>query len=596
VATRKDAIETIKKRFIATTTRSPVSHAALVAAVLFDHAADADGPEDGLTRDEVTDRAQDQADDLHEAGQPKATIFLDDVNRELTRLARRLQTFSRKHLPLAGIQSVRGPTSNQRGDNVPKIGLAIDYTGFVGGVAATGATTSDAIDHGLAAVLSAAEKAELDAAIADGRATVVVGAPMRGPSRRGVMLAIFIGFATLSVLAYEPARRWIVRTLHLSSEAPVIPPTPAGTHVEVTPPPIEFRILEQRIDARQTAQFATVSPNAESVCVNGVVRAFVQILNVPDAPAPPFTVLRNDEIVATIDRVINGEINYRESGLRSNRWYTYKLAKLDPATGEYHSSMAAATLTPKCQTTNKPPVLDSFSVIPTTGDAPLTVTCSAAAHDPDGDRVRYYWSFGDGESATTEQPTITHTYRYAQEVILRLTLQDARGGEAVAVGQQQITITGGPRPLLWSQAEEYKRLGHGEARPDAGPVGTLFHFRVFPRTSPVGAKPVLYRWSFNECRHSFGPDRMPPNADCASARLSTPEYQRRFTTRGQYTAHVEVTYDDGEVEVVPIATVNVGLREHVLYRTDGRMFRTEVPVPPTTTDPAAYEPIKELPP
>ncbi|HUP60783.1 MAG TPA: PKD domain-containing protein [Thermoanaerobaculia bacterium] len=586
----------MKQHFLAATTQSAVTHAALVAAVLFNHAKDVVGPEDFLTRNEVMRRAQTHAEALHARGQPKTEIFLEDVNRELTRLVSRLEAFSQDHLPLVGVRSILGPTSRQRGDDVRRIGLAIDYSGLLDGVTATGATTSDAIDHGLAAVLSAEEKTALDADIAGGRATVVVGAPMRGPSRRGLVLTIFIGFATLSVLAYEPARRWILRTLHVSSEAPVEPPTPAGTHVEVTPPPIEFRILEQRIDARQTAQFATVSPNAESICVDGVVRAFVQILNVPDAPAPPFTVLRNDEIVATVDRVISSEINYRESGLRSNRWYTYKLSKLDPATGEYHSSMAAATLTPKCQTTNKPPVLDSFSVIPTTGDAPLTVTCSASAHDPDGDRVRYYWSFGDGESATTEQPTITHTYRYAQKVILALTLQDVRGGEAVAVGQQQIIITGGPRPPLWSQAEEYKRLGHGEARPDAGPVGTLFHFRVFPRTSPVGAKPVLYRWSFNECRHSFGPDRMPPNADCASARLSTPEYQRRFTTRGQYTAHVEVTYDDGEVEVVPIATVNVGVREQVLYGNDGGMFRTEVPVPPTTTDPAAYEPIKELPP
>lgn len=361
-------------------------------------------------------------------------------------------------------------------------------------------------------------------------------------------------------------------------------------------PPLDIQLLEQRIDARETTEFAYISSNIGATCVDGSLQAFGQFLNVPNTP--PFVVLRNNEILNTVDTVSNGEVTFRDYNILANRAYSYKLAKLDPVSGEYHSSSPKSTRTPKCRPETATPVLDTSSVTPTEGGAPLTVTCHASAHGPNGEGIQYQWSFGGGEELTTRRETINHTYKYRQDEVVSLTVLADGGGVLRAAVQQPISITSGPRPPLLSQVEEYKQFGQGEAHPDGGPVGTLFHFRVFPRLSPVGARPVLYRWSFDECRRRFdsrSPDPMPPNADCASPRLSSPEYQRRFTVSGQYTAQVEVTYDDGEVDVVSVATVNVGLRERVWYSANGGMARAGIPVPAGVTDPDAYKPIKAPP-
>lgn len=61
---------------------------------------------------------------------------------------------------------------------------------------------------------------------------------------------------------------------------------------------------------------------------------------------------------------------------------------------------------------NEPPVIDSFTAEPTSGDAPLTVTFTCEAHDPDGTIASYAWDFdGDGiVDETSETGTISHKY------------------------------------------------------------------------------------------------------------------------------------------------------------------------------------------
>ncbi len=62
--------------------------------------------------------------------------------------------------------------------------------------------------------------------------------------------------------------------------------------------------------------------------------------------------------------------------------------------------------------TNEPPVIDSYTVTPTSGTAPLTVIFRCNAHDPDGTIVRYEWDFnGDGYvDKTTTNGIVTYTY------------------------------------------------------------------------------------------------------------------------------------------------------------------------------------------
>ena len=57
---------------------------------------------------------------------------------------------------------------------------------------------------------------------------------------------------------------------------------------------------------------------------------------------------------------------------------------------------------------NAPPSITSVAATPASGVAPLAVTFSASATDPEGAPLSYAWSFGDGGSATGAN--VSHTY------------------------------------------------------------------------------------------------------------------------------------------------------------------------------------------
>ncbi len=76
-----------------------------------------------------------------------------------------------------------------------------------------------------------------------------------------------------------------------------------------------------------------------------------------------------------------------------------------------------------------PPVAE-FTVNPESPDQQLVVgqpiTFNATASvDPDGDIVKYSWSFGDGDTGTGV--TINHTYTEANDYIVGLTIVDDNG-------------------------------------------------------------------------------------------------------------------------------------------------------------------------
>ncbi|MBA3468609.1 MAG: PQQ-dependent sugar dehydrogenase [Herpetosiphonaceae bacterium] len=73
-------------------------------------------------------------------------------------------------------------------------------------------------------------------------------------------------------------------------------------------------------------------------------------------------------------------------------------------------------------TPNSPPTA-AFTASPLSGPAPLQVNFDASgSSDPNGDPLTYLWTFGDGATLTTSDPTISHTYAmgtYTASLIVR---------------------------------------------------------------------------------------------------------------------------------------------------------------------------------
>lgn len=74
---------------------------------------------------------------------------------------------------------------------------------------------------------------------------------------------------------------------------------------------------------------------------------------------------------------------------------------------------------------NTPPTVD-FTADTLEGAAPLVVSFTTTASDPDGDSLRYTLDFGDGQSLDTRN--VTHTYRQAGTYTAAVTVDDGQGG------------------------------------------------------------------------------------------------------------------------------------------------------------------------
>jgi len=106
----------------------------------------------------------------------------------------------------------------------------------------------------------------------------------------------------------------------------------------------------------------------------------------------------------------------------------------------YNNDTINIKLTRICISTNNPPTV-GLSADPVSGTAPLTVTFTPNASDPDGDSVSCSLDYGDGSdvASVTCSGNVTHTYQEPGTFQATLTAVDGKGGSAQAV--QQITAT-----------------------------------------------------------------------------------------------------------------------------------------------------------
>lgn len=84
---------------------------------------------------------------------------------------------------------------------------------------------------------------------------------------------------------------------------------------------------------------------------------------------------------------------------------------------------------------NRAPTVSEFTVDKTSGSNPLTATFMAKASDPEGDPLTYVWDLGNGETKTTEEPTLTYTFGTIGEYAVNVTANDPSGlkGEGMPV-------------------------------------------------------------------------------------------------------------------------------------------------------------------
>lgn len=176
--------------------------------------------------------------------------------------------------------------------------------------------------------------------------------------------------------------------------------------------------------------------------------------------------------------------------------------------------------------TNLPPVIGSFTAVPLKGYAPLDVAFLVGASDPDGDALRYRWSFeGNGGTEdftlTTTVPSAGYTYTAAGSFVATVRVEDGRGGAAeksLLVQVSQYTL---PKIAL-------------EAWPTSGTKPLTVQFAVVPLAVNRGSWLESYRWDLDGDGMFEAVTYSP-----TSTRFTT------YTTVGRFTATVIAVDSEG---------------------------------------------------
>ena len=139
---------------------------------------------------------------------------------------------------------------------------------------------------------------------------------------------------------------------------------------------------------------------------------------------------------------------------------------------------------------NRPPIVRAGAA-PRAGKRPLRVQFSAfGTRDPDGDRLTYRWSFGDGRGSSGANPV--HTYTRRGTFTARLTVSDGRPDGSVTRAVKINVDNTAPRIAV-------RRTGPARYR-----VGSRIRLRVRAsdaETGPVAARRIRWRVVLRHANH-----------------------------------------------------------------------------------------------
>ena len=132
--------------------------------------------------------------------------------------------------------------------------------------------------------------------------------------------------------------------------------------------------------------------------------------------------------------------------------YTYQSLDTYQATCTAYDDQGAHTVSEPVTVTvaehqNQPPAIDSFSVSPTSGEAPLSVTAVCQASDADGSVSTYRFDPGDGSRAVeSASGSFSHTYAVAGSYGATCTVVDDEGAETTS---EPVTVSVAEHQPVW---------------------------------------------------------------------------------------------------------------------------------------------------
>jgi large repetitive protein len=210
---------------------------------------------------------------------------------------------------------------------------------------------------------------------------------------------------------------------------------------------------------------------------------------------------------------VGTQTTYPVLGLQAGQKYFFAV-KAKNGAGQFSDYSAEISYTVP-STPNQPPIVTAAATL-TSGPAPLTVSFTGSATDPDGSILGYAWTFGDGTGSILQNPS--HTYSSAGSYTARLTVTDDRSGTSSAAIQIVVQPSG--------TAPNQPPTASVSATPSMGHVPLSVSF-TGSGTDPDGTI-VAYSWNFG---------------DGTSSAQQSPT--KTYSAQGTYTAALTVTDNKG---------------------------------------------------
>jgi PKD repeat protein len=181
----------------------------------------------------------------------------------------------------------------------------------------------------------------------------------------------------------------------------------------------------------------------------------------------------------------------------------------------------------------QPPSITLAMASGVTGPAPLTVSFTGAATDPDDDPISYEWDFGDSSTSTSASPSHTYDAEGVYQAVLRV----SDGSAVVTSAPIEITVGRPPTALITEIV--------GATSFDAGDVMTIRGEGQDPDDGSLTGSSLTWRIDFLHNEHAHPYPVEPPTG--SSATLTVPTSGHDFGGDTRYRVILTATDSDGLV-------------------------------------------------